>query len=149
MKSSLENLLSEQLQGLLLPPKETSFFGFSWEMMTAISLLLCLLAVVVWRWWRYRNTPLEIAKRAIKTLRIHAGNDTAKPREPQKTSIQLVGILRQGLEITRLDEYKPQDIAAWNTFHSQLNSVCYSTTELPDNNLATLLEEALAWLNKK
>ncbi len=145
MKSSLENLLSEQLQGLLLPPKEPSFLGFSWEMLTGFSLLLSLLAVIIWRWLRYRNTPLEIAKREIKTLRVQTDNDSAKP---QKTSIQLVKILRQGLGITRLDEYKPEDMSAWNTFQSQLNSVCYSTTEPTDITLTALFEESLKWLSR-
>ncbi len=52
--------------------------------------------------------------------------------------------LREGLEVTRLDEYTPHKQSEWNAFQSKLDGACYSVNG--QNEVKALIHEALVWL---
>ncbi len=62
----MENLLDNQLKGLLLPPQQVSY---SWELLVALTVLSCLFLWAVRHWYQHRNTPIEIAKRKVILLK--------------------------------------------------------------------------------
>ena len=149
MKSSLENLLSNQLGALLLPPEATEHRGLTVVISIFFLSGIALLIGQGWRYWQRRNTPQETAKRQINALLKTSDASIASHHK----AIELTRLLRQGLQVTRLDEHKPEDSQRWKSFHSQLNSLCYSThrdNKINDqNSLNRLFEESLVWLSPR
>jgi len=142
MKSSIENLMTHQLEALLLPPKESPYF---WLVLLGFLVLMGSLSWLVKRWWQHRNTSKEIAKRRINAL---FEGDIPPFEATQYTAIELTSLLRKGLGVTRLDEYKPTDLNSWNNFCSRLDYICYSAKEEQHKtSLKVLFEESLVWLS--
>lgn len=136
------NLDRDQLQGLLMPPTKA---GFTTEVWLGVLLILCLMVFALWRWRKNQNTPSAIAQRKLHSLMQLQANT---PETSQDIALHLVNLLCQGLGVNRLDQYQPQkqseSTKKWDTFHSKLNTACYSAH--PDTDIKPLLSEAKRWL---
>ena len=142
----MKNLLDNQLKELLLPPENA---GVSWMLVIGLSVLLCLFVFALWRWYQYKNTSAEIAKRKIMVLKRSMENEQklSKNISLQRATQLLAKYLREGLEVTRLDEYRPycrHQQSEWNNFQSKLDVACYSLEAQPETEV--LINEALDWL---
>ena len=141
IKTGIENLLDDQLQGLLLPVESSTT---NWQVLVTISLISLLILFMLWRWKLYRNTPQKINQREIQALHNSAGDNN----NTQSIAIKLSSLLRQGLELNRLDDYRPEEITKWEAFLLNLDKACYSTTSPSTPDLNSLFEESQYWLNK-
>jgi len=146
MKTSVEKLLDEQLNGLLLPPDNTLF---SWEAgLGLIILSLCVLSVTLFYMRRYRHyhqQPAVAATRQLKALQ------NSSPRDKQSTAIAITQILQRGLNVNRLDQYQSDahvERSAWEAFTTQLNKVCYSANNTEKISINQLINESHDWLSK-
>jgi hypothetical protein len=143
VKSSIENLLSDQLQGLLLPPSQDSDSGIYLLLGCAT---LCVGLLTILRWKQHRNTAARIAIKQIKVLQ---NEWNANPENRQVTAVQLAHLVREGLQITRLDTYLPQDTSSWNRFLKALDVLCYAPNKVDDTSeeLTQVIQESLDWLS--
>jgi hypothetical protein len=142
MNAVTNNSLDEQLQGLLFPPQSSAV---SWELM--LLLLLISLLVMILTIWLYRKHIQKPAIVAIKQLNIL---QQSTHTDLQSTALKITHILRQGLQVTRLDSYHPPEKQQWDSYKSILDKACYSTntklSNLPGNELQHLIKEAEIWL---
>ena len=141
LKSSVEKLLGNNLEGLILPEKSVVLsppFFIVAAILTALVLFLFLC------WLKQRKQAKAIAKRELSQL-----SSTLKNAETaQDFAAQLSTILRKGLGIQRLDNYKAQDKNAWQSFSSSLETACYSGKIATKDELQTLLEQTRFWLDQ-
>jgi len=144
MKASIENLLDDQLQGLLMPPKEA---GVNLPLWLGLALLLCLLLLGLWRWNKTRNSATAIAQRKLQALMQSPANSS---KASQSIAVELASLLCQGLGVNRLDQFQAENTQAWNTFQDKLNKACYSTQAVSDMQalLQALFNEAGHWLKR-
>ena len=132
----------DQLQGLLMPPTKADFNTALW---LGVVLMVCLLIFALWLWKKRRYTPSAIAQRKLHSLmQLQANTSETSP----SIALNLVSILCQGLEVNRLDQYQPkkhsENPKKWHTFHSKLNTACYSAH--PNTDIKALFIEARHWL---
>ncbi|MEE9352597.1 MAG: hypothetical protein V3U78_10075 [Thiotrichaceae bacterium] len=137
MKSSLENLLSDQLNGLLLPPDDGIT---SWIVMFVLGLLIVALGFIIGRWKHLRNSRVAVAKRELNRLE--------RSKNVEQQVIQLASVLRKGLNVARLDEYKPKNLSAWKAFQTKLDVACYSNDNPTSQEIQTLFKQASVWLQE-
>ncbi len=138
MKSSIENLLSPQLQGLLPPPQH----AVSPWLIVAGFLLLTGVSIVL---LKIRNTRQLPASQAARQIRALLPGPASSENLSRKSLLQLASLLRQGLEVSRLDSYEPADPDAWQAFLQKLNTACYADNPPPAQTIG-LIEESLHWL---
>jgi len=140
-KTGVEKLLGDYLEGLILPSIETPLDKLVY---LGIVLLAFLIILAIWKWLAYRRQPQQIARRSLKQLR---KNLSATDSQQNMVAIQLCKILQQGLNVSRLQLFKPQDENRWHSFTNQLESACYSTDQVTDQDLKGLIDQSHYWLN--
>ena len=139
-KSGIENLLERHLQDLILPADDAlinPMLGWFLGLLFLFSLFM------IWRWNKARKTPRKQAIQKLKKLR-----DTKKI--PQASALQLSQILREGLEVPRLDLVKPegdQDARKWQDYTSDIEIACYAK-QTNKIDIESLLNQANDWLRK-
>ena len=138
--------MNDQLQGLLIPPKQAEPNLTLW---LGVALLFFLLGLVIWRWNKYRKTSVVVAQKKLNHLK---SLPCKTVEESQMIALKLAHILCQGLGIKRLDQFQASDESRWLEFHHRLNTACYSSIEKNDigiginKNMKSLLNEAQQWL---
>lgn len=145
INSVTNQLLNDKLQGLLLPP-ENSMTHWSF-ILSLIIISLLLIALTVWLYHQHKQKPVIIALIRLKHLKQQKRRDQSTPSDLQATALEIAQILRQGLEVTRLDNYQSKQKTSWEIFKSSLNNACYSTN--PNvMELKQIFTEAEHWLQK-
>lgn len=134
-KTSVENLLDDHLQGLILPAESSDMNDISFWM---IGLLLLTVIFFVWKLNKHRKKPRQIALRKLKDL----------SSQQDDFAMQLTSILQQGLEIPRLEKYKPSNKKQWSAFILELEAACYSSNKPSRSDLENLLEQSDFWLRQ-
>ncbi len=143
-----------QLQGLIIPPKDA---GFNTELWLGLFVLAGLLGFIAWRWYKKKlqNQALITAKKSLHALQHSYENASQSLQLSQDKALELVSLLCQGLAVKRLDQYQPDDLPKWQKFHQKLNVLCYSScysshSSKPLNiELGSLFKEAKQWLSIK
>jgi hypothetical protein len=136
-KTSIENLLEQHLQDLILPADK--FVIDPLLLIGGAAILLLIFAGLIWRWNKHIKTPKQKAKRKLKKLQENP-NDSS-----QATALQLSKILRDGLETPRLELFQPQDNKNWASFIKNIETACYSK-ETANIDLGSLFTQANYWL---
>ena len=132
--------MSDQLQGLLIPPKEAEPNIVLWF---GLTVLLCFFGLMIWRWNRYRKTSVVVAQKKLKYLKRLSCKTVD---ESQAIALELALLLCQGLGVKRLDQFQASNKPQWMKFHNKLNMACYSSFEKNDIDMKSLLNEAQQWL---
>ncbi len=133
-------MIDEQLQGLIMPPETAEL---KVEHGLGLVLLLGILLFALWRWQKWRNSPLKIAEKNLQSLiKLNA----KKTENKQQISLRLVSLLCEFYGVKRLDQVQTTDNKKWDIFRTNLNSLCYS--DHSESNISDLLNEAKQWLNK-
>ena len=139
MKSGLETIIADQLEGLLVPPEEIEW---SWISLFGVGFIVILTIFIISHWLSAKNTPLRVARKKLDRLE----NAITPTSDRHSVALQLAGILREGLEVTRLDVYQPARLSKWRAFQSDLNSACYATDINDNDSIKKLLDETRLWL---
>ncbi len=58
-------MIEDRLQDLIMPAKES---GLNFELWLGLALVLFMLALVVYRWQKQRNTPFLLARKKLANL---------------------------------------------------------------------------------
>ncbi len=142
-KTSIEKLLGDHLQGLILPV-ENSISAFT--LLALLGVLLLILMAIFWRWKKHTKKPAQQAKKKLKRLQKNA-NDSHKA-----TVLQLAKILRDGLEVPRLELFestlKSEQANEWLVFQNKLELACYSS-QAQNFDLNSLFKQANHWLENQ
>lgn len=136
-KTSLEKLATGQLEGLILPAPPEATYG--WLGLVA-GLLLAMLAFV---WFKKRNSSKAKARRELK----HLQSKITDEKQAQNIAIGIAGALCHGLNLTRLDEFMPENIQ-WRDYLGELDSAIYADKHPSQVDLLSLILKAQIWLNK-
>ncbi|MEE9327079.1 MAG: hypothetical protein V3U71_07260 [Cocleimonas sp.] len=139
-KSPIESLLSEYLEGLILPEKAISTPLIVWLLLAT---LLCILLYSLWKWLKFRKLAKQRALRDLKA--IHKG---LFRQETRLVAFKLAKLLRQGLNVSRLSLFHPQEVNKWEGFRKRINAACYSTEVLAESELQELIQQTEYWLIK-
>ncbi len=136
-KTSVEKLANGQLEGLILPaPPETSF----WWLWLIVGVFLAILAFA---WFKKRNSPKAKALRELKNLQAKITDE----KQAKSIATDIAVSLRHGLNLTRLDEFMPENIQ-WRNYLSDLDSAIYADKLPSQVDLLSLILKAQTWLNK-
>lgn len=139
-KSQIEDLLSEYLEGLILPEKSLSAPLIAWLLFAT---LLCLFLYGLWKWLAFRKQAKQCALRELKVL-----NKNALKQEARTVAFKLAKLLSEGLKVSRLSLYHSQESKQWEGFTKRINSACYSTESLAESELQELIKQTENWLLK-
>ncbi len=142
-KTSIERLLDDYLQGLVLPVESSSLSLFAWLVIIA---LLVLLFIALWKWLNHQKQAKQKAIRQLKNLQHKYQRN--KKRPTQTTAIELSRILRKGLSLPRLSCFKPQKVDDWEGFLKNLNAACYSNQAVSRIEIESLIKKSQHWLTE-
>jgi len=136
-KTSVEKLATGQLEGLIIPaPPEASF----WWLWLVAGFLFAMLAFA---WFKQHNSPKAKARRELK----HLQSKITDEKQAQNIATDIAVTLRHGLNLTRLDEFMPENIQ-WRIYISELDSAIYADKLPSQVDLLSLILKAQTWLNK-
>lgn len=136
-KTSLENLLDDTLQGLIIPEKPTSY---EFIIILALVLLFALIVFGLWKWFNYYQ---QRKQKAIRSLNVLAQE---KGKAPQEMANKLSAILREGLDVPLLVLYQPEKKRQWQSFVNSLDTACYSNHNVSEADIKMLIKESRQWL---
>ena len=137
-KTSIEKLATMNLEGLLLPEPALDSYWWLWLM---LSLLFMAMAFV---WVKKYRSPRATALRSLKQLQKEVSIDG---HDAQNIKKQIARLLRQGFEVTRLDNVMPENIQ-WREYLSTLETALYSNKPSESQTLSSLITSAQTWLRK-
>lgn len=140
-KGSLENLLDDNLAGLIIPEQAPVVASSHWLL---FAVLLIVIAFGLWKWLQFRKQYKQKALRKITLLQ----RDLSQLK-PQQAAKQLATILSAGLKVTRLSLYFPNEkVEQWQAFKQKLDTACYSTQTQSKDELAMLIKQSRTWLKQ-
>ena len=136
-KTSVEKLASGQLEGLIIPEPPEASYVWIW---IVVGLLLAMLAFV---WIKKRSSPKARTLRELKYLQSKITDE----KQAQNIATDIAVSLRRGLNLTRLDEFMPEN-TQWRDYLSELDSAIYADKLPSQVDLLSLILKAQTWLNK-
>ena len=135
--------MNNQLQDLLIPPKQAEANSLLW---LGLALFICLLGFALWRWNQYHMQPAIIAQKKLRKL---LNQSYKTPEESRQVALNVANILCEGLGVKRLDQFETNKNQKWEYFHQRLNTACYSSENKKNNtDITELINEAKQWLSK-
>ena len=140
--------MNNQLQDLILPSKQVEPNYLIW---LGLFMLLVVLGLALWRWHKYRKQTVYIAHKKLQKL---LKQSCESNKDSKELALQVASILRQGLGVTRLDQFDAgKNRLKWERFHKRLNEACYSfssrsasTFSKEEINFNDLIKNAMQWL---
>ncbi|MFK8028113.1 MAG: hypothetical protein AB8C40_08670 [Gammaproteobacteria bacterium] len=145
-KTSIERLLDTHLKGLILPEDQAATEISTWYY-SGVVLLVLFLMFGIWRWYKFRQSPQQIALRRIKKLH----NFLRLGERHQQIAIQLTSYLRQGLGSTRLDYSQMSESpkrAEWLSFIGKLEAASYAKKPSSIEEMEMLFKQSYQWLKR-
>ena len=137
-KTSIERLANMNLEGLLLPEPAPASYWWLWVI---IGLLI---VVTMWLWLRKFRSPKATALRELKQLHKDL---KAKRADVKNIKEQIALSLRQGFEVTRLDNAMPDNMK-WREYLKSLEVALYANQSSDPQSLSLLITNAQTWLKK-
>ena len=140
--------MNNQLQDLILPGKQVESNHLIWlGLFMLLVVLAWVLGLVLWRWRKYRKQSVYIAHKKLQKL---LKQPCESNKDLKEHALQVASILRQGLGVTRLDQFDAgKNRPKWERFHKRLNEACYSSASRfskEEINLNDLINNAMQWL---
>jgi len=140
--------MNNQLQDLILPSKQVEPNYLIWPGLFMLLVVLAwALGLVLWRWRKYRKQTVYIANKKLQKL---LDQPCESNKDSKELALQVASILRQGLGVTRLDQFDAgRNRPKWERFHKRLNEACYSSASRfskEEINLNDLINNAMQWL---
>jgi len=144
--------MNNQLQDLILPSKQVEPNYLIW---LGLFMLLVVFGWALWRWRKYRKQTVYIAYKKLQKL---LNQSCESNKDSKELALQIASILRQGLGVTRLDQFDAgKNRPKWERFRKRLNEACYSfssfstsssasTFSKEEINLNDLINNAMQWL---
>lgn len=144
VRSGIENVMDGHLKGLILPEIQDKAEPPIWLFLIT-ALVLLLIVFGAWRWYRYRQSPAQMARRNL--ARLHAF--LPKSQQRQDIAIQLSSFLCNGLQVTRLELYQPKQVKQqkkWQQFLKALEAASYSQKPPTLSKMERLFKQSDQWL---
>ncbi|HIQ14895.1 MAG TPA: DUF4381 domain-containing protein [Leucothrix sp.] len=139
-KTSVEKVMDDYLADLIIPERASTAAVFEWFF---LAVLLIVIFLGIWKWLQFRK---QVKQKALRQL--HELQKNLTRQEPKYTALKLAKLLRSGLKVTRLSLFFPKEKAQWQAFKHKLNSACYSTESITEDELTALIKQTRIWLEK-